>query len=101
MLLISFTPLSFILFFTLILFTDINVYGSDIVDFSKYIPASRPVQLISKSPQEELRTAYEKMRQISTFERLEKRANKFETYIFDPINKDNLIDQTEYLEEYN
>ena len=89
---------SFIMCIFALLLSTTHAYSSS-VDFEDYMPDSRNVILIKDSPQDDLRWAYDQIRQRSNFDDFIRRSTRFEDYILDPIDMNNIPDQTEYIAE--
>ncbi|WP_156962214.1 hypothetical protein [Candidatus Paracaedibacter symbiosus] len=85
-----FMSLSFILF-------SLNtcVYGS--IDLTEYIPKPKIRHVARHTSQAKLQKSYKKMRKNMHLDELEDRAEKFKERIYDPVNMDNIGDQTEYI----
>ena len=78
-----------------------NVCESSNLRYQDYLDAPRNNVLIMNSPEKDLRTAYNAMRNKLRLDTFETRAEEFEEQIFDPIdmNINNIPDQTEYMNE--
>ncbi|AIL13690.1 hypothetical protein IM40_09685 (plasmid) [Candidatus Paracaedimonas acanthamoebae] len=71
------------------------VYGS--IDLTEYIPKPKIRHVARHTSQAKLQKSYKKMRKNMHLDELEDRAEKFKERIYDPVNMDNIGDQTEYI----